>query len=141
MSSSSPDPYWLIGEEGSSPERRTGMVTSSSEVRRKMGAVLAICWCTLRAMSTESMSGSVERTAFEASKKQKGGVSACSSSGGMTKTFGICTVLKEEGGTARPGESKEREEFIAESRRCWFKKCSTPNLPYLYIPTRLLRYL
>jgi hypothetical protein len=35
----------------------------------------------------------------------------------MTKTSGICTVLKEEGGAARPGESKEREVSIAESRR------------------------
>lgn len=46
----------------------------------------------------------------------------------MTKTSGICTELKEEGGTARPGESKEREEFIAESQgrkrknRCWFRE-------------------
>ena len=68
-------------------------------------------------MSTDSMSGSTERAAFEASKKQKGGVSPCSSSGGMTKTSGICTVLKEEGGTASPGESNECEVFIAESRR------------------------
>ena len=35
----------------------------------------------------------------------------------MTKTSGICTVLKEEGGTTSPGESKEREVPIAESRR------------------------
>jgi len=35
----------------------------------------------------------------------------------MTKTSGICTVLREEGGTARPGESNERKVFIAESRR------------------------
>jgi len=35
----------------------------------------------------------------------------------MTKTFGICTESKEEGGTASPVESKEREVFIAESRR------------------------
>ena len=46
----------------------------------------------------------------------------------MTKTSGICTELKEEGGTARPGESKEREEFMAESQGgrgrtgCWFKE-------------------
>jgi len=33
------------------------------------------------------------------------------------KTSGICTVSKEEGGTARPGESKERKVFIAESRK------------------------
>ena len=35
----------------------------------------------------------------------------------MTKTSGICTVLKEDGGTASPGESNEREVSIAESRR------------------------
>ena len=31
----------------------------------------------------------------------------------MTKTVGICTELKEEGGTASPAESKERRVFIA----------------------------
>lgn len=35
----------------------------------------------------------------------------------MTKTSGICTELKEVGGTVSPGESKEREVAIAESRR------------------------
>ena len=59
MSSSSSDLYQLIGEDGSSMER-TGMTTSSSEGRRNTGAVLAICWCTLRAISTDSMSGLVE---------------------------------------------------------------------------------
>lgn len=37
--------------------------------------------------------------------------------GGMTKTSGICTELKEDGGTTSPGESNEREVSIAESRR------------------------
>ena len=32
----------------------------------------------------------------------------------MTKTSGICTVLKEDGGTASPGESKEGEVSIGE---------------------------
>ena len=32
----------------------------------------------------------------------------------MTKTLGICTELKDEGGTASPGESKEREVFIGQ---------------------------
>jgi hypothetical protein len=84
-------------------------------------------------MSTDSMSGSVESPAFEASKKQKGGVSPCSSSGGMTNTSGIWTELKEEGGTARPGESNEREVFMGGGgTERWFKKCSTRDLPYLY---------
>lgn len=43
----------------------------------------------------------------------------------MTKTSGICTVLKEDGGTTRPGESKEREVSIAESER---RKCENKVL-------------
>ena len=35
----------------------------------------------------------------------------------MTKTSGICTVLKEDGGTASPGESKESEVSIGEKGR------------------------
>lgn len=63
----------------------------------------------------------------------------CSSSGGMTKTFGICTEAKEEGGAARPGESKERKVSMAKSRgeggtKRWFNKCSTDDLPYSYNP-------
>jgi len=33
------------------------------------------------------------------------------------KTSGICTVSKEEGGTARPGESNKCKVFIADWRR------------------------
>lgn len=52
-------------------------------------------------MSRDSRSGVVDfEAAFEASNKSHGGVSPCSSSGGVTKTFGTWSELNEEGGAA-----------------------------------------
>lgn len=78
------------------------------------------------------MSGSVDIwDALEASNKSHGGVSPCSSSGGVTKTFGTWSELNEGGGAiVRPVVSDfERNEcrlsIVVGTRK---RKSSTFNL-------------